>query len=474
MEPTNLISGVACDSRQVKPGDAFVAIKGFADDGNRYIDQAINRGAKVIYTEEEITKEEVEVVQVDNARQTLAQLANQLYDYPSHKLNLVGVTGTNGKTTTSHLIETLFSTVGAETGLIGTVKTKIGNYVHDPTLTTPQPIEIYDYLAQMVGLEVDLAVMEVSSHGIKLDRIAGLDFDLVIHTNITADHFDLHQDFADYLATKHSFFTQCGADKYALINLDDQYAAELMSNLQAEVVTYGFSQAADIRISDFELNRCGSKFKVQLAQQLERIDGRLIEPQEFTIELNLLGKHNIYNGLATVAAGLLYGLESEEIQQGLQACQPFFRRLEVIYDQQFTIIDDCAHNPGNYQAVFATIKNLEYENLYIINAIRGNRGVRINQENARVIGEAISELSQAELLVTSCQKLAGESDTVLDRERDRFIATLNQKNIKFIYDDYLEVCLKQVLNKVGENDLILLLGAHAMDQAGQLILDLIE
>lgn len=465
MKECNNISGVTCDSRKVKPGDAFVAIEGFEDDGNKYIDDAVKQGAEVVYTEREIDHREVPVVKVDNARKILAQLANQVYNSPSESLELVGVTGTNGKTTTTHLIEKLFTGCGFTTGLLGTVKIKLGNKVEEAALTTPGADQIYDYLNKMVNNDVDIAAMEVSSHGIKLHRIEGLDFDIVVYTNLTKDHLDLHDNFEDYLATKKELFKQVGEESTALINLDDKYADRIRSGLSARVITYGFSDRADIKVNKAEYDAAGSRF---------RVESSLAPTQQFEIELNLLGKHNIYNALAAVSVGLIYGLSVEEIKSELKEFNPFFRRLEVIYDDEFTIIDDCAHNPGNYRAVFETIKELNYDELYVINAIRGNRGLVVNKENAEMIGKYIPDLNMAKLYITSCKKLANRYDIVSDEEREIFLSTLQDYGLGFEYFDYLLPCLKQTLKHVNTNDLIVLLGAHAMDQAADLILDLIN
>ncbi|ADL12599.1 Mur ligase family protein [Acetohalobium arabaticum] len=465
MKEYNNISGVTCDSRKVGAGDAFVAIEGFEDDGNKYIDDAVKQGAEVVYTEREIDHREVQVVKVDNARKILAQLANQVYNSPSESLELVGVTGTNGKTTTTHLIEKLFSGYGFTTGLIGTVKIKLGDKVEEADLTTPGADQICNYMDKMVDNNVDIAAMEVSSHGIKLHRVEGLDFDIVVYTNLTKDHLDLHEDFEDYLATKKELFKQAGEESTALINLDDEYADRIMSGLSAEVITYGFSDRADIQVTEASYDAGGSRF---------RIESSLASPQQFEIELNLLGRHNIYNALAAAAVGLIYGLSVEEIKAQLKEFNPFFRRLEVIYDDKFTIIDDCAHNPGNYRAVFETIKELDYDRLYIINAIRGNRGITVSRENAEIISKYIPDLNLSKLYITSCEKLANKYDVVSDEEREVFLSTLCDSGLEFEYFDYLHPCLNQTLKQVKSNDLIILLGAHAMDQAADLILNLIN
>ncbi|SJZ53889.1 Mur ligase family protein [Selenihalanaerobacter shriftii] len=468
------ISGVTCDSREVKPGYAFVAIEGFKDDGNKYIENAIERGAKVIYTEQDIKDTNVPVVKVANARETLARLAHEFYDMPSNKLNLIGVTGTNGKTTTTHLIESLFANNDFETGLLGTVKTKIGDRIEEAKLTTPDAVMIHKYLREMVDRNVNIASMEVSSHGIKLNRIDGLDFDIVVHTNVTRDHLDLHNDFEDYLLTKKRLFQQCSEEKFALINIDDEYSEDIRREIPPYVITYGFSQESDVRAINLKYDNTGSHFTVVVQQELTTISGNKIQPQRFKIRLGLLGKHNVYNGLATIIIGLLYDLDIENIQEGLSKFKPFFRRLEVIYNKEFTVIDDCAHNPGNYQAVFNTIKDLDYNNLYIINSIRGNRGLTVNKENAEIISKHIPGLNVTELYITSCEKLVNQYDIVSSQERDLFISTLQNNNIDLRYFNRLKPCLYETVNKVDNGDLIVLLGAHAMDTASEITLNMIS
>ncbi|MCK8823915.1 Mur ligase family protein [Fuchsiella alkaliacetigena] len=471
------ILGITCDSREVKPGYAFVAIKGFEDDGNKYINEAIESGAKVIYTEEDINgldSLKVPIIKVNNARQRLAQLANQLYNQPSKKLTLIGVTGTNGKTTTTHLIEHLFAKNNFKTGLIGTVKTKIDNKVKEAQLTTPGAVEISNCLNEMVQRGVNVATMEVSSHGIKLDRTAGLDFDLIIYTNLGRDHFDLHENFADYLNTKKKLFQEAAQDKIALINIDDAHAEEISSALECRVINYGFSERADIQAELIAYGTEGSRFRVSVEDGLSNYYGSEIVLEEFELELQLLGKHNIYNALAAIAAALLLGLSVNEIKTALKSFQPFYRRLNVIYDYEFTIIDDCAHNYASYKAVFETIKDLEYNDLYIINAIRGNRGVQVNKEIAEAIAEFTPLLGVTELYISNCERLAGSRDQVTAAEKRTVIQTLNEQRVDFEFWREFKPALLAALAKVDNGDLVLLLGAHAMDQAADISLNILQ
>jgi len=196
------IRGITCDSRKVEMGYAFVAINGEYYDGNEFIDIAIKNGAVIIYTERDIENKQVPVIKVDNARMKLSELLNIFYDYPSEKIKLIGVTGTNGKTSTTHIIEEIFQKAGYRTGLIGTVGIKYQHQLLAPSLTTPEPEVLYNILNKMVMDGVEVVIMEVSSHGLKFYRTHGLDFDVAIHTNIEKDHMNIHKTLEDYIETK--------------------------------------------------------------------------------------------------------------------------------------------------------------------------------------------------------------------------------------------------------------------------------
>jgi UDP-N-acetylmuramoyl-L-alanyl-D-glutamate--2,6-diaminopimelate ligase len=461
------IKGVTCDSRRVKPGFAFVAIKGEREDGNEYIQEAVANGASVVYTEDSPDELPVNtpVMRVDNSRTVLAKLLARFYGFPSEKLNMIGVTGTNGKTTTTFMIELILRQAGYSTGLIGTVMVKAGNNYYPHGLTTPDSECLQKYLAEMVDQGVYAAVMEVSSHGLKYQRVDSVRFNTAVHTNITPDHMDAHGSFDEYVSTKKRLFNMLPPGAAAIINTDDPHGLTLVrENPKLLILTYGLGAKASITASSIDLNSYGISYTCCLQRSFTNIMGNDVEPQEIPIRLGIPGKHNVYNSLAAVTVGLLYGIEPHVIQKALRSFKGVWRRMQVIYQEDYTVIDDFSHNPGSYEAAFETVQTMDYNNLYIVNAIRGGRGEEINSANASVISNWANLLDVKEVLVTSSEDYTGRDDRVTNGERDVFMAELIKAGVKAVHYDSLERTIEEAINKAGKGDIILLMGAQGMNR----------
>ncbi|MCK4260644.1 MAG: UDP-N-acetylmuramoyl-L-alanyl-D-glutamate--2,6-diaminopimelate ligase [Halanaerobiales bacterium] len=469
MEIFNNFLGVTCDSRDVKPGFAFVAIQGLKKDGHEFIEDALKRGASLIITEKPINiKSTVPFIQVTDGRIALAELAASLYGEPSNKITTIGITGTNGKTTTSSLLYHLLNQNKIGCGLIGTVDIDTGLQKKKAKLTTPNAVELEKYLREMVDANLKAVSMEVSSHGIKLKRTHGIDFDLAILTNLTRDHFDFHQNFETYIRTKKTLFKQLKKKAIALINGDDPHAEFISKDIDAQVITYGIQDKNMIYIDNIKKDNLKTKFELVIKKPIKGLKN-LVQPTQTLIEIKLPGTHNLYNTLCACGAGLLLGLSNNEIQK-ISTFKEVWRRFQILYDKDFTIIDDCAHNPGSYSAVFETIKNLSYKNLFIINAIRGNRGIQINRDNAKTIATWINCLRNVRLMITNCSELVKKDDLVHPEEEEAFLHILNESKIKYEHNPKIQPFFTKVKQIVKSGDLILLLGAHAMDKTGELIL----
>ncbi|MFW6390099.1 MAG: Mur ligase family protein, partial [Halanaerobiales bacterium] len=389
-------TGITCDSRKVKEGYAFIAIQGFERDGNQYINEAIKNGASVIFTDQVVKNNglnnNVPIIKVDNARTHLGKLAAEFYNHPSKKLELIGITGTNGKTTTTHLIYHLLnysnmrnSGKNQKAGLIGTVQVDNGFSIIPGDLTTPDPVRLQKYLQEMLKANLKYACMEVSSHGIKLERISACNFSIKVATNITADHFDLHPNFEEYINVKKSFLEDTN-DTLVLLNTDNKYIKSF-GKIAKKQISFGINFNTDIRAEKIKDLNKGHSFIYSLNCKLEKKNKELINPFHFSISMNLAGYHNIYNALIAITIALYYNISIETIQDFFKNFKGIWRRLQFIYDDDFTIIDDCAHNPGSYQAVFEAVAKMKFNKLIVVNSLRGNRGTRINLENAITISK---------------------------------------------------------------------------------------
>ncbi|MEG1904659.1 MAG: UDP-N-acetylmuramoyl-L-alanyl-D-glutamate--2,6-diaminopimelate ligase [Bacteroidales bacterium] len=336
------INGIESDSRKIEKGDLFVAVKGTAADGHQYIPTAIERGAAAIVCETlpEILDEHVTYVQVADSNLAIALLASAFNGYPSEQLKLVGVTGTNGKTTIATLLYKLFNRLGYKSGLLSTVC----NYVVDKevpaTHTTPDPISLNNLLKEMVDAGCEYAFMEVSSHSVAQKRIAGLEFDGGIFTNLTRDHLDYHHTVDAYLKAKKGFFDMLPAKAFALTNLDDKNGMVMLQNTEAKKCTYSMRTLAD--------------FKGQIVE--DHFDGMMLDINGKEVVTRFVGKFNASNLLAVYGAAIELGAEPEEVLLELSLLTPVAGRFETIRSANgFTAIVDYAHTPDALNNVLTAI-----------------------------------------------------------------------------------------------------------------------
>ena len=349
------ITAITSDSRDVVPGSLFLAVRGFASDGHKYIGQAIEKGAAAVVCEEipeQARNEEkqagdgVTFVKVENSRHAVAMAADAFYGHPSRKLSLVGITGTNGKTTTVTLLYNLFRTMGHPCGLLST----IANYVDDKRLetanTTADPITINRLLAEMVDAGCGYCFMEVSSIGVEQERVAGLQFAAGIFSNLTHDHLDYHKTFAEYLRCKKLFFDNLPKSAYAIVNVDDKNGPVMVQNTAAKVVTYACKRPADHTARILEQSFEG---------MLLRIDGKETWSR-------LIGAHNAYNLLAIYTTAVCLGAEPEEVLVALSSLKSAPGRLENIRGpRDLAVVIDYAHTPDALENVLGTLRDVAPE-----------------------------------------------------------------------------------------------------------------
>ncbi|MBI2903575.1 MAG: UDP-N-acetylmuramoyl-L-alanyl-D-glutamate--2,6-diaminopimelate ligase [Candidatus Methylomirabilis oxyfera] len=339
------VGGVRYDSRQIKPGDLFVCIRGFALDGHDFLPAAWAAGAAAALVERFDLPESVleggTVVRVSDTRKGLALAASRFYDHPSRRLTLVGVTGTNGKTTTTYLIESLLQRAGHRVGLIGTIAYRSGGVEMDAARTTPEASDLQELLARMVLMRADCAVMEVSSHALTLHRVDGCEFDVAVFTNLTQDHLDFHGTMGAYQKAKLSLFEGLGAadttkstEKAAVINLDDPAAHLFLRAARTRHYTYSLRQQADLAATEIRITPDGLRCRLQT-------------PWGATaIRSSLLGRYNLSNVLAAAATGLHLGASLEEMADAISELRHVPGRCERVEEgQEFAVMVDYAHTP---------------------------------------------------------------------------------------------------------------------------------
>ncbi len=343
------------DSRKVADKDVFVAIKGLESNGHDYIDTAIQQGAIAIICEKipENSKDNVTYVEVDSTKKALAIMASNYYGAPSENLKLIGITGTNGKTTVATLLYQLFKKAGYKVGLLSTVKIYIDNKEYDATHTTPDSLAINRYLTEMNTEGVEFCFMEVSSHGIHQNRTDGLQFVGGIFTNLTHDHLDYHNTFIEYRDVKKSFFDMLSKSAFSLINIDDKNGLVMMQNTASKKYTYALKSYADYR-----------------AQILEnQLNGLLLKINENEIWSKLIGNFNAYNLVAIYGTADLLGLEKDEILRLMSDLDSVDGRFQYLISNEIIAIVDYAHTPDALKNVLETINSLRTKNEELITVV---------------------------------------------------------------------------------------------------------
>lgn len=341
------ITSVCLDSRKACPGSLFIAVKGYVTDGHSFIGKALEQGAAAIVYEDSAAVEGLEtdatLVQVGSTRHECATIAGNFYDHPSEKLNLVGITGTNGKTTTVTLLYRMFTALGYNCGLLSTIANYVGNKMTEAVNTTADPLTINSLLDEMVDAGCEYCFMEVSSIGVEQERIAGLHFKTGIFSNLTHDHLDYHKTFAEYLRCKKLFFDGLGKDAIAITNADDRNGMVMMQNTAAKVITYSCRTLADHSCRIIE----------------ENFDGMLLQIDGADVWVRLIGQHNAYNLLAIYSCAVALGAKPEEVLVALSTLRPAPGRLENLTGpRDISVIIDYAHTPDALENVLKTLRDI--------------------------------------------------------------------------------------------------------------------
>ncbi|MBB6729652.1 UDP-N-acetylmuramoyl-L-alanyl-D-glutamate--2,6-diaminopimelate ligase [Cohnella zeiphila] len=348
------IADLEADSRRVKPGQLFFCLPGHTVDGHDYAGQAKEKGAAALVVSRELPVDLPQLV-VPDVRQALAILADAWYGRPSHSLRPIGVTGTNGKTTTTYLIERILADAGAKPGVIGTIEARYGGKSFPMSGTTPDALALQRLFRDMVDAGTDRAVMEVSSHALEQGRVKGTRFRTAIFTNLTQDHLDYHKTMEAYADAKGLFFSRLGNTyaedpaqrTYAVLNADDEASKKFAKLTAAEVVTYGVNRDAHVRASEIAVSSTGTSFRLDTFR-----GGR-------KVELQLVGMFNVYNALAALTAALCEGIELESAIRSLESTPGVPGRVEAVNEgQSFAVIVDYAHTPDGLDNVLKTVREI--------------------------------------------------------------------------------------------------------------------
>ena len=356
------ITGIAFNSLEVKPGNIFVCISGFKTDGHKYAADAIGRGAIAVMAEKDISELGVTCIICDNTRLALARASANFYGHPENKFKLIGITGTNGKTTTTYLVKSVLESLGHKVGLIGTNQNMVGTEVIPSKHTTPDSLELMQLFSHMAEKGAEYVVMEVSSHSLALDRVTACTFDVGAFTNITQDHLDFHKTMEQYLEAKGILYH---ISRAGVVNVDDSGADYLLSTSKCErMLTYGIDKDCDLRAYDVELSEKGVDFKVKY------------EGESYTVQLGIPGRFSVYNALTAIGCLLAAGVDMKDAVAGLKSARGVKGRIEVVETgRDFSVIIDYAHTPDGLYNVIRTIRGFCKGRIITVFGCGGDRDV---------------------------------------------------------------------------------------------------
>ena len=427
------------DSRKIAESDVFIAIRGTISDGHEFIETAINKGAVAIICDEfpETIVQGITYIKVNDTNKAMAFMAANYFDNPSQKLKLIGITGTNGKTTIASLLFQLFQKAGFKTGLLSTVKIVVDTNEYKATHTTPDSISINYYLNEMVNAGVDYCFMEVSSHGIHQKRTEGLHFTGGVFTNLSHDHLDYHATFSEYRDVKKSFFDYLPKTAFALSNIDDKNGSVMLQNTNAIKRSYALKTYAD--------------YKAQILEN--QLSGLLLKINDNEVWVRLIGTFNAYNLLAIYGTAVELGMESLEVLRLLSELESVSGRFQyIISNGKITAIVDYAHTPDALENVLKTINDIRTKNEQLITVV-GCGGDRDKTKRPVMAGIA-SDLSD-KIIITSDNPRSENPETIIE-EMERGVAPQNYKKTVSIIDR--KQAIKAACQLAQANDIILIAG----------------
>jgi UDP-N-acetylmuramoyl-L-alanyl-D-glutamate--2,6-diaminopimelate ligase len=429
------------DSRRVKKGALFFAFPGARADGRSFAMQAVNSGAVAVVSEMPAPEGfQGNWLEVEHGRQALALAARNFFQRPDERIALTGITGTNGKTTTAYLVDSILGAAGNTTALIGTIEYHLGGRVIPAVNTTPESLDLYRLFAELDEMGGKFATMEVSSHALALGRVYGTHFHTAVFTNLTRDHLDFHRTMEDYFAAKQSLFTGAGAPapRFAAINRDDEYGARMKTGAETQVMWYGLGKDATVRARHISSSFDGLRFEVQAGSA------------RINIESVLIGRINVYNILAACCAGLSYGLPVETITRGIAQCRAVPGRFERVDEgQPFVVVVDYAHTDDALRNVISMARSLEPKRVVTLFGCGGDR----DRTKRPIMGQVAAELSDFVVLTSDNPR----SEDPLDIMNDVLVG-LRRKDTPCLVEPDRATAIRRAIEEARPGDILILAG----------------
>lgn len=435
------IESIAYDSRTVVPGGLFIAVRGHKADGTLYVAEALSNGAVAVVSEEDLDLgSEVVHIQVECARRVLAEISRVYSGDLSREMKMVGVTGTNGKTTTAYMIRDLLRDGGFLPGLLGTVAYEIGERTLPATRTTPEAPDIHSMFRQMKEVGCDSVVMEVSSHAIALERVHGIAFDISVFTNLTQDHLDYHKDMESYFNVKAQLFhaLEKQEEHTSVVNIDDSWGCRLVEGTpSADMLTYGFSEGAKVRATTEKVDEKGTRFHVDTPWG------------EAEVHLQLLGRFNIHNALAALAVGGLCGIDLKVMVKSLSQIKSVPGRLELVANRRHKkVFVDYAHTDDALRNVLSTLREICKGKLIVVFGCGGNR----DSGKRRLMGRVAAELADLSIITADNPRDEEPGSIALD------IISGFDDQTQYEVELDRRIAIEQGLHQTGRRDILLVAG----------------
>ncbi len=429
------IKDITADSNAVVQDGLFVCISGGNYDGHDFIKQVEDYGGVAAIVEKRLDTRLTQIV-VNSARQAMSEIAAAFYGHADKKMKMIGVLGTNGKTTTTHLIASILMNSGVKCGLIGTLGVFYGNKFIEPTLTTPDPIELHKTLADMYESGVEAVVMEVSAHAAYLKKVYGLEFETGVFTNLTQDHLDFFGDMESYKKAKISFFRD-NACKYVVSNSDDETGREIAETVNGKVLTYGIDSPADVFAIDLNEKPSETTFVLNLFDCI------------YDVRLNLIGRYNVYNALAAATVCALYGIPPEKVAEGIENLKGVSGRLECVYEGDFSVYIDYAHTPDGLKQSLTALKSHTKNRLICLFGCGGNR----DRDKRPIMGAISGEIADFTVLTSDNPRYEEPMEILWQVEKG-----IAEKTDRYVIIQERAEGIRYALGLAQKGDIILLAG----------------
>jgi UDP-N-acetylmuramoyl-L-alanyl-D-glutamate--2,6-diaminopimelate ligase len=442
------ILGISYDSRTVQNGYVFFALPGYNTDGSRYINEAIKKGASIIISHSKVETCQTPLIIVEDIFRFMSIFSAKFYNHPDRKLNIIGVTGTNGKTTVTYMIESIFAHVGIDCGVMCTINCRYKDKVIEVQNTTPQAPDIYRIMREMLNAGVKHVVIEVSSHALSLGRVYGIDFDIAVFTNLSQDHLDFHKAMDSYFKAKSVLFCSLGTGtkkntKFAIINIDDKHGKKLANmSLNAEKKFYSMSDKIDVdfKVQNIDISSSGSKFDLLHIGKIAKIN------------IKHFGLHNVYNALAALAATVCSGIDFYKVIEGLNNAMQAPGRLERVDTGHlgFEVFVDYAHTEDALKNVLRTIKKIKHKRIITVFGCGGDR----DRTKRPLMGKIAVEMSDFVFVTSDNPRTEDPNLIILDTESG--IKRVYRTNYKVVIDR--EKAIKEAVMMADTGDIVLLAG----------------